>query len=41
MQANNATRATNGNPPTRPLYKHLTNTLYVVLKDGGCYKETQ
>ena len=25
-QANNATRATNGNPPTRPLYMNLTNT---------------
>ena len=25
-QANNATRATNGNPPARPLYMHLNNT---------------
>ena len=25
-QAKNATRATNGNPPTRPLYMHLTRT---------------
>ena len=25
MQANHATRATNGNPPTSPLYKHLTH----------------
>ena len=30
-QANNATRATNGNPPARPPHMHLTNTLHPVL----------
>ena len=34
-EANNATRATNGNPPTRPLYKNLTNTPHRTLCHRG------